>query len=384
MSSGTWPERCRAEVLLREKYNRVDGKRAHAHSMHMIEPTSILAKSQEKAKLWPGSDKLNLDCCIPEGMPNVYVLSQSAGVSRAIAEKLTRPIHLADLGERIGSRAHRQATERAMPSRVSVKPLSGETYVENADVSELLTGHRRYLRVDRGKVRQPETAIPVWAEYDVIVVGGGTSGIPAAIGAARNGAKVLIIEMLGQIGGNRELGTSSYWKGYPHGFNRLRWRAATAFAELRKAGVDIWYNSFCCGAVKQCSRVTGVVVATHTGRGAVLGKVVIDATGDADVCAAAGAEFTYVNDGDLCIQEASYRGIGLYANVLPIDHADVHSLTMHHVLARKAGDQDVWDFFPMIGIRETRLIKGDYVVNVIDPDHRTHVQGSDLRFVVRL
>ncbi|HUT91213.1 MAG TPA: FAD-dependent oxidoreductase [Thermoguttaceae bacterium] len=238
--------------------------------------------------------------------------------------------------------------------------------MDDTNVAELLTGHRRYLRVDRGTVRQPETAIPVWAEYDVIVVGGGTSGIPAAIGAARNGAKVLIVEMLGQLGGNRELGTSGYWKGYPHGFNQLKWRAATALAELRKAGVDIWYNTLCCGAVKQDTRVAGVVVATHMGRGAVLGKMVIDATGDADVCAAAGAEFAYVNEGDLCIQEASYRGIGLYANVLPLDHADVHSLTMHHVLARKAGDQDVWDFFPMIGIRETRLVKGDYVVNVMD------------------
>ena len=366
MSSGTWPERCQAEVLLREKYNRVDGKKAHAHRLHMIEPASIRAKSQQEADQWPGSDKLSLDCCIPEGLPNVYVLSQSAGVSRAIAEKLTRPVHLADLGERIGKQAHRQAAERAVPSSVSVKPLSGESCVNGADIAELLTGHRRYLRVDHGKVRQPATAIPVWAEYDVIVVGGGTSGIPAAIGAARNGAKVLVVEMLGQLGGNRELGTAGYWKGYPHGFNQLKWRAATAFAELRKAGVDIWYNTLCCGAVKRNSRVTGVVVATYTGRGAVLGKIVIDATGDADVCAAAGAEFAYVNDGDLCIQEASYRGIGLYANVLPLDHADVHSLTMHHVLARKAGDQDVWDFFPMIGIRETRLVKGDYVVNVID------------------
>jgi hypothetical protein len=112
--------------------------------------------------------------------------------------------------------------------------------------------------------------------------------------------------------------------------------------------------------------VIGVVVATHMGRGAVLGKVVIDATGDADVCAAAGAEFAYLNDGDLCLQEASFRDIGLYANVLPLDHADVHSLTMHHVLARKAGNQEVWDFYPMVGIRETRLVKGDYVINVID------------------
>ena len=366
MTEGSWPERCRAEVLLREKYNRVVGKAAHAHRLHMIEPVSIRSESQDSPTEWRGADRLDLDCCRPLGIPNVYVLGQAAGVSRAIAGKLTRPVHLADLGERIGSDAHRQAAGRPMPSVVSVKPPAKGACADDADISEILTGHRRYLSVDRGTVQQPEIAVPVWGEYDVIVVGGGTSGIPAAIGAARNGAQVLIIEMLGQLGGNRELGTAGYWKGYPHGFNQLRWRAAEFFAEARKEGVDIWYNTLSCGAVKQGDRVRGVVVATRMGRGAVLGKIVIDATGDADVCAAAGARFSYVNDGDLCIQEASYRAVGLYANVLPIDHADVHSLTMHHVLARKAGDQDVWDYYPMLGIRETRLVRGDYVIDVLD------------------
>ena len=366
MATGDWPERCRAEVLLREKYNRVDGKMAHAHRMQMIEPVSIRCESQNGPAEWPGADQLDLDCCRPLDIANVYVLGQAADVSRAVAEKLTRPVHLADLGERIGKEAHRQAALRSEPSAVTVKAPSGRPCVEGTDISEILTGHRRYPRTDHGTVRQPEAVIPVWGKYDVVVVGGGTSGIPAAIGAARNGARVLIIEMLGQLGGNRELGTAGYWKGYPYGFNQLRWRAAESFAEARAAGVDIWYNTLSCGTVKHDDRVAGVVVATQMGRGAALGKIVIDATGDGDVCASAGARFSYVNDGDLCIQEASYRGVGLYANVLPIDHADVQSLTMHHVLARKAGDQDVWDYYPMLGIRETRLIKGDYVINVLD------------------
>ena len=366
MTEGSWPERCRAEVLLREKYNRVVGKMAHAHRLQMVEPVSIRSESHDNGTDWPGAELLDLDCFRPLGIPNVYVVGQAAGVSRKIAAKLTRPVHLADLGERIGIDAHRQAAGRPTPSVVSVKPPAKGVCAEDLDIAEILSGHRRYPSADRATVRQPEIAVPVWGEYDVIVVGGGTSGLPAAIGAARNGAKVLIIEMLGQLGGNRELGTAGYWKGYPHGFNQLRWRAAEFFAEARKLGVDIWYNTLSCGAVKQGDRVSGVAVATQMGRGAVLGKIVIDATGDADVCAAAGARFSYVNDGDLCIQEASYRGVGLYANVLPIDSADVHSLTMHHVLARKAGKQDVWDYYPMLGIRETRLIEGDHVINVPD------------------
>lgn len=366
MSEGSWPQRCRAEVLLREKHDHVDGKRAHAHRMHMVEPASIRTAAYEAADRWPGADQLDLACCLPAGVPYVYVLGQATGVSRSIAEALTRPVALADLGERIGRRAHQQAAERAWPSAVAVRPVAGAAEAVEGDVSDLLTGHRPYVRRSLGTVPQPETGIPVWGAYDVIVVGGGTSGIPAALAAARRGAKVLIVEMLGQLGGNRELGTPGYWKGYPYGFNQWKWRAVEAFAELRRADVEIWYNTLACGAIQQAERVCGVVLATHLGRGAVLGKVIIDATGDADVCAAAGAQFAYVNDGDLCLQEASFRDVDLYANVLPLDHADVHSLTMHHVLARQAGKQDVWDYYPLVGLRETRLVRGEKVIDVID------------------
>ena len=374
MPQGTWPERCRAEVLLRERFNRVDARRAHAHAMHLVEPTSSISDAPEARDAdapWPGVGQFDLDRCRPRGVANLYVLSQAADVPRSWAERLTRPVALADLGERLGGVLHRTTAGRPAPSGVSVKPLEQQEGIAGLDVAEVLTGHRRYVREPLGTVPQPQTAIPVWAEYDVIVVGGGTAGMPAAMGAARNGAKVLVIEMLGLIGGNRELGTAGYWKGYQHGFNQHgslahRWRAAQAFEAAREAGVDIWYNTFACGAVMQDARVRGVVVATPMGRGAVLGQAVIDATGDADVCVAAGASYHYVNDGDLCIQEASFRDVGLYGNVLPVDHVDVHSSTIHHVLSRRAGDQDVWDYYPMVGIRETRLIKGDYVINVLD------------------
>ena len=366
MASGSWPERCRAEVLLREHYNSVVGSRAHAHVMHMIEPVSIVSEAPEVPSTWSNACDLDLAVCRPRGVGNLYVVSQSAGVSREIADRLTRPVRLADLGERVGIEAHNRANARAVPDGLRVKQGTKGHAGVVGDVHEILTGHRRYRREDLGSVEQGELAIPVWGDYDVIVVGGGTAGLPAALGAARMGARVLVLEMLGQLGGNRELGTAGYWKGYRHGFNQQEQRAVQTFKALREADVDIWYNTLACGAVKETSRVKGVVVATHMGRGAVLGKVIIDATGDADVCAAAGAEFSYVNDGDLCIQEDSFRALDLYANVLPLDHADVHSLTMHHVLARKAGKQDVWDFYPMVGMRETRLIKGEHVVNVLD------------------
>ena len=51
--------------------------------------------------------------------------------------------------------------------------------------------------------------------------------------------------------------------------------------------------------MKEGDRVAGVIVASPLSRGAVLSSVVIDASGDADLCAAAGAEYSFGNDGDL-------------------------------------------------------------------------------------
>jgi hypothetical protein len=93
----------------------------------------------------------------------------------------------------------------------------------------------------------------------------------------------------------------------------------------------------------------------------------VDATGDGDICAAAGAKYHYLNDGDLAIQESSYRGMGghLYENVLPLDTADVPSYTLYHYLSRRLGTEE-WDFYAMAGIRETRLIQCDHVISVLD------------------
>ncbi|MEG1979852.1 MAG: FAD-dependent oxidoreductase, partial [Victivallaceae bacterium] len=55
--------------------------------------------------------------------------------------------------------------------------------------------------------------IPVVAETDVIVVGGGPAGIGAALGAARNGAKVILLEQSNVLGGMATAGMMSHWSG---------------------------------------------------------------------------------------------------------------------------------------------------------------------------
>ena len=56
---------------------------------------------------------------------------------------------------------------------------------------------------------EPQKEIPVFAEADVIVVGGGPAGIGAALAAARNGARTILIEQFGSLGGMQTQGISS-------------------------------------------------------------------------------------------------------------------------------------------------------------------------------
>lgn len=152
---------------------------------------------------------------------------------------------------------------------------------------------------------------PVGERYDVIVAGGGPSGCCAAIAAARAGAKTLLVEQSGCFGG--------MWTGglvnpiYDHAnksglmaeiIERLKARRGFGgFIDscchiedmkslldemLTEAGVHLLANTFASGVMKDGDTVTGIVVENKTGRTAYPASVVIDCTGDADICARAG------------------------------------------------------------------------------------------------
>lgn len=164
--------------------------------------------------------------------------------------------------------------------------------------------------------------IPVNYEVDVIVAGGGPAGIGAALGAARNGAKVLLIEELNCLGGVATSGMMSNWS--PGTIspimseilkrcmdiswdNEIEYAAReinheilklVLFNMLEEAGVQFLLHTRCADVIKEGNRVTGVILESKSGREAALAKVVIDATGDGDIAAKSGAEFTKGRDGD--------------------------------------------------------------------------------------
>ena len=174
-------------------------------------------------------------------------------------------------------------------------------------------------------ITEPERTLPVLDEVDVVVGGGGVAGVSAAVAAARAGARTMLIERQGFLGGvaSAALMTSAtnfaltgdgrqVTKGiFEEVFDKLAERGATtpgwrtraipqfpfeqeAFRVLlvemvQEAGVETLVETWLAQVIKDGDRLSGVIIESKSGRQAVLAKAFVDATGDADLAAFAGA-----------------------------------------------------------------------------------------------
>ncbi|MBM3748225.1 MAG: FAD-dependent oxidoreductase, partial [Acidobacteria bacterium] len=306
------------------------------------------------------------------------VLSPSADVPREQAARLARPVALIEAGTRIGAAAAEEARKLAAPQGVTV---TGAAVAQTlpGEVKEPLAGIRS---MGRSQVTVPssERALPVLASYDVVVVGGGTGGAPAGIGAGRAGARTLVIEYLHGLGGVGTLGLiSSYYWGFRGGFTKevpgeKTWnplqRAEWWRRTLRGAGADIWFGAMGCGAYVERGRVAGVVAATPQGRGVVLAKTVIDSTGNADIAAAAGAQTMYTGADELAQQGTGLPGVKLGAGYTNTDFTITDELDMldvwHLLVYAKTKYASDFDFGQLVDTRERRSIVGDFVMSLLD------------------
>jgi len=154
--------------------------------------------------------------------------------------------------------------------------------------------------------------------YDVIVCGGGPAGIAASIVAARLGARVLLLERYGRLGGMAVSGLVQPIMGSVESsfvsslISRLGGRQVDferfdilAAREILNSGADILLHCMVTGARLQNQQVVGVCCATKAGPMEFRGKVFVDATGDGDLAFLAGAEFEQGRPADGLMQPAS-------------------------------------------------------------------------------
>jgi hypothetical protein len=211
---------------------------------------------------------------------------------------------------------------------------------------ELFQGRGQAKRARPSKtVIEPERKVPVLAETDVLVVGGGPAGTAAAIAAARLGADVLLVERYNHLGGlstgglviwidrmtdwsgrqvirglgeelvgrlpknavagppradwgSRDAATAAYWAQRTAAYHGIVTWSPTIDPEALKtlsmqmaneAKVRLLFHAWAAAPIVEGNSVKGAIFESKEGRHAVLAKVVVDTTGDADLIARSGA-----------------------------------------------------------------------------------------------
>jgi hypothetical protein len=178
---------------------------------------------------------------------------------------------------------------------------------------------------------EPARQTPVHGEYEVVVLGGGPAGMAAAVAAARSGRSTLLVERYGFLGG---MGTAAgvtnfcglhanvhgeirqvvhgvadgllqriarlgglntphalFGKTVAQAYDTAAYKIA-ADDLLLSAGVEILFHALAAGVLMDSQRrVQALLVETKSGRRAILGRAFIDASGDGDLAAWAGAPF---------------------------------------------------------------------------------------------
>jgi ribulose 1,5-bisphosphate synthetase/thiazole synthase len=260
----------------------------------------------------------------------------------------------------------------------------------------------------------------VTGETDVLVVGGGPAGIGAAVSAARQGMKVILLEKRGFLGGNM---TSAFVETCNHFLAGKKFKAHGLYAEIEKKyrkeygrsdeirdadsvpfrfsseylkifldefmsgeKVDIKFHAFVSDVVAKRGVITHVIIQTKCGPQAIKARMVIDASGDGDVAFHAGVPYEQgrPKDGKNMGGTTNFRVNGVDVGEVMKDKRTLHAISEAYRTAYKAGGLKMpcTREYPPMG----RLTRGGvisyinyadaYDVNPLDIDSLT---GAEMR-----
>mgnify|MGYP006291167049 CR=1 FL=1 len=171
-------------------------------------------------------------------------------------------------------------------------------------------------------ISSQDTNLPVAHEVDVLVIGGGPAGVGAALAAARNKAKTMVVEQFNCLGGVATAGGHGHISKYnesqtprriiggiaheigdrvvEEGVGRRNAHGIWFEVEGLKlildkmaedSGVELLYYTFFCDSIGDSGKVTGAVVQNKNGRQIIRAKRIVDCTGDGDAAFHAGCDY---------------------------------------------------------------------------------------------
>jgi hypothetical protein len=164
-------------------------------------------------------------------------------------------------------------------------------------------------------IRVPAKTIPLEVKSDVIVCGGGPAGFAAAVSAARNGAKVRLIELQGYLGGIWTAGLLTNFIDYANKGGLMKelldiqkyagiTNSRFLDVEVTKlwlerlcvhSGVELLYHTRVADALVEKGKLTAIITQNSNGRQAWPANIFIDATGNGDLAARSGCGFDLGN-----------------------------------------------------------------------------------------